>query len=274
MIQVTPDREESLYEGGMTLPRDTGIRYKPQKSRFIKDPHRWAATPRFRYQLHKELNEKIDGIRTEFEQYPGNRVINDFDGSVGIITYKRQYLDFFAEDNDVLFLSTLYPLPSGVVGSFTGRKDRTILFEGLYPVISLQMKDLSKVTIERVNELPAEGKKRTETLYGFTVVRDTIGPASSINMAHGMRKTDPKKKILALTFEDFFLHSGMPAFVNVLYNNSSFAVVIMGSSREEEIRRVLGGFGFGNIHVLERINDIERFAEPEALTVFLWKGII
>jgi indolepyruvate ferredoxin oxidoreductase, alpha subunit len=37
------------------------------RAEFKKDPKRWAATPRFRYLLHVELNEKLDSIGRSFE---------------------------------------------------------------------------------------------------------------------------------------------------------------------------------------------------------------
>ncbi len=73
--------------------------------------------------------------------------------------------------------------------------------------------------------------KPPETMYGLDVVRDTLGPASSINMAHGIKKTEAERKILAIT-EDFFLHSGMPAFVNTLYNASAYVLLILGDKRK------------------------------------------
>ena len=36
-----------------------------RKARFDKDSKRWAATPRYRLVLHKELNAKLDAIRTD-----------------------------------------------------------------------------------------------------------------------------------------------------------------------------------------------------------------
>jgi indolepyruvate ferredoxin oxidoreductase alpha subunit len=39
-----------------------------RQAAFEKDPARWAATPRFRYTLHKELNEKLKAIEADFEQ--------------------------------------------------------------------------------------------------------------------------------------------------------------------------------------------------------------
>ena len=74
----------------------------------------------------------------------------------------------------------------------------------------------------------------------YTVVRDRLGPASSINMAHGMAK-GAGRKILALTDGDSFLHSGLPAFVNTLYNGSDYLLAIRTKGRTEEITRILRG---------------------------------
>lgn len=111
-------------------------------------------------------------------------------------------------------------------------------------------------------------------MYGFDVVRDTIGPGSSLNMAHGITKTEPERKILAITFEDFFFHSGMPAFVSALYNASSYVVLILGDKREEEIRKILAGFGFHNAFRIDNFSEIERFKDTKGLTVLFGKGII
>jgi indolepyruvate ferredoxin oxidoreductase alpha subunit len=42
----------------------------------VKEPGRWAATPKFRFQLHGELNEKIRKIGEAFEAYEDNVVIS------------------------------------------------------------------------------------------------------------------------------------------------------------------------------------------------------
>ena len=39
-------------------------------ARFEKDPARWAATPRFRFRLHGELNAKLEALRVENESSP------------------------------------------------------------------------------------------------------------------------------------------------------------------------------------------------------------
>ncbi|MHC4341946.1 MAG: hypothetical protein ACYSX0_17235, partial [Planctomycetota bacterium] len=57
---------------------------KTRVAKLVKDPARWAATPRFRLELHRELNEKLEVIRREFEDSDFNEEI-DGKGPLGII---------------------------------------------------------------------------------------------------------------------------------------------------------------------------------------------
>jgi TPP-dependent indolepyruvate ferredoxin oxidoreductase alpha subunit len=236
---------------------------------FVKTPARWAATPKFRYELHKELNEKIEKIRTEFEGYEGNKQI--IRSKTGLITDRLSYQEYYDEEISVLKIATVYPLPEKLVMDFIGEMDEVFLSE-TYPAIEFQMPERS-----RVSKGPAgmvhRGPKPEETIYGFHVVRDKLGPASSINMAHGIKKCAPEKKVLAITYEDFFLHSGMPAFVNTIYNDSAYVLLIMSNRKEEAIKEILHGFDFYNCHTIAAIHDVERFKDTEELTVLFCKGI-
>jgi TPP-dependent indolepyruvate ferredoxin oxidoreductase alpha subunit len=244
---------------------------KHDSSRFEKNPSRWAATPKFRFQLHRELNEKIEKIREEFEAYEGN--IKTIKSKIGVITDSHSGLDFFDEDSSMLFLSTVHPLPLKLVNGFVAEMDEVFISEGPYPAIELQISDRSKIISGKMGS-PGRRTKPAETMYGFDVVRDTLGPASSINMAHGIKKTEPERRILAITFEDFFFHSGMPAFVNTLYNASSYVLLVLVNEKEEAIKQVLAGFGFHNAFHIDKYSEIERFKDAKELTVLFCKGII
>jgi TPP-dependent indolepyruvate ferredoxin oxidoreductase alpha subunit len=245
---------------------------KIQNSKFTKNPARWAATPKFRYQLHKLLNEKREKIREEFEQYEGN-ILKVMQGKTGIITNKHSYAEFYGEDTSVLYISTVYPLPAKLVDTFIGQMDKVFVIEGEYPAIELQIRNRTKIKVEHMEGVP-ERVKPEETMYGFEVVRDTLGGASSISMAHGIKKSDPHKKILAITFEDHFFHSGMPAFVNTLYNNSSYVLLILTNEREDEIKKIMEGCGFNNFFHIENTSEIERFYKTDELIVLFCRGII
>jgi TPP-dependent indolepyruvate ferredoxin oxidoreductase alpha subunit len=236
---------------------------------FAKTPARWAATPRFRYELHKELNDKIEKIRTEFEGYEGNKKI--IKSKTGLITDRLSYREYYDEDISILKITTVHPLPEKLIMDFIGEMDQVFLSE-TYPAIEFQIPDRSKVA-KGLAGMVRRGPRPEETIYGLHVVRDKLGPASSINMAHGIRKCSPEKKVLAITYEDFFLHSGMPAFVNTVYNGSVYLLLIMSNTKEDEIREILRGFSFSNCHTIATMQEVERFKDSEELTVLFCRGI-
>ena len=269
IVQVAPD--VAAQTKGKSSSSIQNSEFKINNSVFNKNPGRWAATPKFRYELHRALNEKIEKIRYEFETYEGNR--KRIKSKTGVITNGHTNLDFFDEDSSLLFIATVHPLPVKLVNDFIAGMEEVFIAEGPYSAIELQIQDRSKIVSAKVGDIP-ERKKPQETMYGFDVVRDTLGPASSINMAHGIKKTEPEKKILAITFEDFFLHSGMPAFVNTLYNGSAYIILILGDKKEEEIKKILAGFGFNNVFRIDNFSEIERFKDTEDMTVLFCRGII
>ncbi len=267
IIQATPGKGEDAT----TSPGGYGPLPEPQPSHFAKDPMRWAALPQSRYRLHGELNTKIELIREEFETYGGNKLT--LIGRTGLITDKEPDLLESGEDTDVFHMETIFPLPTGPVRGFIDIMDRTVVSEGRYPAIELQIPDRSKVETVHSGE-PKDRAKREETMYGFHVVRDKLGPASSINMAHGLKTLDPDRKVLAITFEDHFFHSGMPALVNTIYNGSSYVLLILTHKREDEISGMMEAWGLKNVFHLENTSEVERYKDARELTVLLCKGII
>ncbi len=272
IIQVSPeaatrvpaaDRDENLHHPDMEKAREP--------AQFLKDPGRWAALPKSRYRLHGELNGKIERIRAEFESYGGNTAV--IKGRTGVITDRAPYPDLSAEDVSILHLETVFPLPTGKVDAFLEGMDRVTVSEGTCPVIGLQLRDRSKV--ETVPVAPEYRRpKGEETMFGFHVVRDKLGPASSINLAHGMVKRNPGKKVMAITYEDHFFHSGLPAFVNTIYNRSVYLLLIMTHEREAEIKAMLTRWGFADCHIISGPPDIEHFREVDTFTTLLCRGII
>lgn len=240
-------------------------------SQFTKNPGRWAATPKFRFQLHKELNGKIESIRGEFAQYAGN--VSVLRGKTGVITDRRSSIQLYEEDVSMLYLSTVYPLPHELVDAFIEKMDEVFVAEGTCPAIELQISERKKVRKGLGSRKMRSRKEKEETMYGFKVVRDTLGPGSAINMAHGMKKLDPDRKVLAITQEDHFFHSGMPAFVNTLYNNSSYLLVIMTNEKEQKIGKVLEGCGFHNFFHIDNVSEIETYKGKRDLTVLFCRGI-
>ena len=252
-----------------------------QKARFVKEPGRWAATPGFRYQLHRVLNEKMDRIRTDFETYPGNEL--RVNGRAGLITHRASGRDETGAMS-CLRLGTVFPLPLGVVTSFIERMDGVVVDEGLYPTIELQIPDRAKVkgrlmpgvapsAAERAGERGGT-PPREERLFGYRVVRDVLGPASSINIAHGIVTSGGEGPVLAITDEDAFLHSGMPAFINTLYNGSSYVLAIRTQRKRQELERILKGYGFENYAAISRAEETEGQYRADMVTVLFCEGAI
>ena len=241
------------------------------KDAFLKkEPGRWAATPKFRYQLHGELNDKIRRIRDAFETYEGNIVLPK--GPTGLITDRFSRLEFYDEDASILRLATVFPLPEKLVQRFIDAMDEVLVVEN-YPAIELQIPDRAKVGSGFVDR-GAGRPQFEEKIQGFTVIRDRLGPASSINMAHGIKKLHPDRNIMAVTFEDHFFHSGMPAYVNSLYNDSASVLLIMVNERDDELKRAFESYGVENVFDINEITEIAQFKDTKGPVVLLYRGMI
>lgn len=265
IVQAVP----AGYDNGRDTAGQTA-KTEGNAAMLVKEPGRWAATPKFRFQLHGELNEKIRKIGEAFETYEDNVAISK--GSTGLITDRLSRLDFYDEDASVLKLATVFPLPRKLVQAFVDSMDEVLVVE-TYPAIELQIPDRSKVKRGFVDT--GRGRPQyDEIIAGFSVIRDRLGPASSINMAHGIKRLHPERNIMAVTFEDHFFHSGMPAYVNSLYNDSSFVLLVMVSEREDDLRRILRGYGVSGVHSISNIDEIGRFRDTKESVVALYRGMI
>lgn len=265
IVQAVP----AGYDNGRDTAGQTA-KTEGNAAMLVKEPGRWAATPKFRFQLHGELNEKIRKIGEAFETYEDNVAISK--GSTGLITDRLSRLDFYDEDASVLKLATVFPLPRKLVQGFVDSMDEVLVVE-TYPAIELQIPDRSKVKRGFVDT--GRGRPQyDEIIAGFSVIRDRLGPASSINMAHGIKRLHPERNIMAVTFEDHFFHSGMPAYVNSLYNDSSFVLLVMVSEREDDLRRILRGYGVSGVHSISNIDEIGRFRDTKESVVALYRGMI
>jgi len=145
-----------------------------RKATFQHNPERWSATPRFRFILHKQLNQKLKNIREEFNSMNSlNFIEHDRDKAVfGIIAagigfaIARDILSELGlqEDIPVLKIGTPYPLPTERVEAFIEKCDHTLILEETEPVIELQIRDKSKVIGRLDGTIPNEGEMVPETI--------------------------------------------------------------------------------------------------------------
>jgi indolepyruvate ferredoxin oxidoreductase alpha subunit len=177
------------------------------QARFQKDPQRWAATPRFRYILHQELNEKLTAVRESFERSPFNHssggegngsaeVLTRTEGSshrgcvqtgqLGIIaggvshSIVRELLAETDLDDwcGLLKIGTPHPLPLRLVGGFVSRHEWTLVLEEPDAAIELQLPNRSRVMGRLDGTVPSAGELTPEVVYqvlGNVLARLEIG---------------------------------------------------------------------------------------------------
>ncbi|HBY94871.1 MAG TPA: indolepyruvate oxidoreductase [Chloroflexi bacterium] len=168
-IRICHGKQDVLFEGvtGVTRP-----------VRFEKDPTRWAATPRYRFFLHKELNEKLARIETEFESSPLNSGGLSEDGNgrhhrLGIVAggvCHPNIVDLLAEvglsgEVPVLKIGTPYPLPPRLLAGFAARCDHVLILEEPDAVIELQLDDRRHIHGRLDGTVPNAGELTPEVLY-------------------------------------------------------------------------------------------------------------
>jgi indolepyruvate ferredoxin oxidoreductase alpha subunit len=155
-------------------------------AQFDKDPGRWAATPRFRLQLHKELNEKLNSIQEEFETSDLNASIPGEDGRLGFIAGGSSYVvlrDTLRELElegrfPILRIGTSYPLPQKLVADFIGGCERVLVLEEPDAVVELQILDKGKV-LGRLNGVVPSAGELTPEVIG----RILVGQANELGLS-------------------------------------------------------------------------------------------
>lgn len=149
------------------------------QARFHKDPQRWAATPRFRYVLHQELNEKLAAVRASFERSPLNFVVGaspqppSEGGRLGIVAGGVCYTvacELLAETGldeqlSLLKIGTPHPLPLKLVGDFVAGHEWTLVLEEPDAAIELQLPDRERVMGRLDGTVPLAGELTPEVVY-------------------------------------------------------------------------------------------------------------
>ena len=146
---------------------------------FVKDQSRWAATPKFRLELHKELNAKLDAIRREFERSPLN-IDDPRPGPLGIIAGGVAWAvlkDVMAEeglDIPVLKIATPFPLPLDLVNAFIARHDRVLVIEEPDAAIETQIADRRRVQGRLTGHVPAAGELAPDVIARILGIDEAV----------------------------------------------------------------------------------------------------
>ncbi|MFH1529857.1 MAG: indolepyruvate ferredoxin oxidoreductase subunit alpha [Pseudomonadota bacterium] len=136
---------------------------------FVKDPERWAATPRYRYELHRELSQKLHEIGHRFEhlaEYNHHNLEYGQRYPFGLITGGVPYANLtdiledegLARTIPVLKLGAPQPFPRGLVDTFLSQVDRVLVVEETDEVIEMHLKNLFPIRGRSTGHVPREGE--------------------------------------------------------------------------------------------------------------------
>lgn len=143
-----------------------------KKASFERNPGRWAATPGFRYLLHRELNQKLQAIAKE-NPIPKNWTQKSRPSSLAIVASGVPYalahdilLDQKMSDQVPLFkVDQPYPLPIQDLKKFLKPYKKVLVLEETYPLIEMQLADGLKLTGRRDGVIPAEGELTPDHIH-------------------------------------------------------------------------------------------------------------
>ena len=136
--------------------------------KFEKDPGRWAATPKFRYKLHLELEEKLAGLARHAATAP-RRLNPEVSSAKAVVAagvaaaHAKDILRELGLWRKIPFYQVLQPFPLHVdfIDHLLGAYDEILVLEETTGVIEMQLADRHKVrgkwsgAVPRVGELSA-----------------------------------------------------------------------------------------------------------------------
>ncbi|QTA77891.1 Indolepyruvate oxidoreductase subunit [Desulfonema limicola] len=155
------------------------------KPDFQKDPARWAATPKFRYQLHKALEEKLAVIA----KYEKTRPVRKNPGPVnstaivvsGVCAAHAEEILKDLELWDTLPLYQVimpFPLHTDFISHLIDTYEEILVIEETTGIIEIQLRDRHRVKGKMNNIVPCVGELSPEKIEGL--IRQTAGMTSSI----------------------------------------------------------------------------------------------
>ncbi len=132
---------------------------------FVKDPSRWAATPKFRYKLHLELNEKLQQIAAYEPTAPrrlnpgvGNRKAVVASGAAA--AHAREAMADLGLLDTLPFYQVIqpYPLHTTFMAELLAAHDEILVLEETTGVIEMQLRDRHQVRGKLSGGVPEAGE--------------------------------------------------------------------------------------------------------------------
>ncbi len=304
---------------------------KKRRTDFEKNPARWAATPRFRFLLHKKLNQRLKDIA---ESDLKNKIIQveGKNKDLGIICNHANFslIEPWAKRHNISLLSVQmpFPLPVSAISQFVEAHATTVVIEDRFPTIQFQLpqreeirgrwtdSDLQKVVSwekgtlipvlddlragkepsiivpSSVAETPQQPlSKLLDTLKSghssLLLVADKTPLTSKLPVDHYVSRggaisvaagffhggETESASILGITDSSAFLHYGMQATTNAIYNTANVRCILLV---RPEHTRILQSF-LDNLPQVETVplnpvakNAIKKLRKPvsRALTFY------
>ena len=143
---------------------------------FKKDPFRWAATPKFRLGLHRELNLKLKDLSERFSdlhQFNFHDLASD-SYRLGIVaggvpySVVRDMLDLSGRsDIPVLKIGTPFPFPERLANEFMERCDRVLVLEETDTLIEYLLGERDRVLGRLSGHVPSEGELVPDVIHSL-----------------------------------------------------------------------------------------------------------
>jgi indolepyruvate ferredoxin oxidoreductase alpha subunit len=179
----------------LPTPREPGLEPK-----FIKDVNRWAATPRHRYSLHRELNEKIlrmlsdpemDKLYTFMCGEQGDGLFSVLASGVAA-SYASDVLGEMGLSNEVPLLAARlqWPLNTELIQNLIGKDRRVLILEETGQFMEILIRDRFQVSGRSDGLVPSAGEL-TPDIIAAALERMVAGPEAMDTQGSAPREPEP-----------------------------------------------------------------------------------
>jgi len=133
---------------------------------FLKDPQRWAATPRYRFVLHKQLNQKIDAIAEKYGKKAFSKILGGKNASQCILSsgvalaHAYDLLKELRLEDQVALYQVKIPYPlnaRAILEKINPYKD-ILAIEETDPVMEMQLAQRDRIKGRMDGLIPSEGE--------------------------------------------------------------------------------------------------------------------
>ena len=177
------------------IPREKGP--EPQ---FVKDVNRWAATPRHRHTLHRELNEKILRMLSDPEMEKLYTFMCGQQGSGPFAVLASGVAAAYASDAlgemdlsgeiPLLAAGLQWPLNAGLIQKMLGKDRRVLILEETGPHMEVLVRDRLQVSGRSDSLVPTEGELTPDIVSG-ALKRMLNGPEDMDTFKIPPRESEP-----------------------------------------------------------------------------------